>query len=124
MITSMTPILYVDAIEPCLSFWTERLGFLQVVEVPHGDRLGFVILARGDLQVMYQTFDSMAEDLVGVSVQTGGCTYMKVSDFPAIVKALEGTDVVAAPRKTFYGADEIFVREPGGNLLGFSYHAS
>lgn len=120
----MTPILFVDAIEPCLSFWTERLGFTQVVEVPHGDRLGFVILVKDDLQVMYQTFDSMADDLVGVSVQAGGCTYLKVKDFPAIVAALLGAEVVVPPRKTFYGAEEIFVREPGGNLLGFSYLAS
>lgn len=118
----MTPILFVDAIEPCLSFWTERLGFSLVAEVPQGDRLGFVILAKGDLQLMYQTYDSVENDL-GVEVRSGGCVYMTVDDFAAIAKTLEGLDVVVGPRKTFYGADEIFVREPGGNLLGFAYHA-
>lgn len=124
MITAMTPILFVDAIEPCLGFWTERLGFAKVAEVPHGDRLGFVILVKEHLQVMLQTLASLQADLVGVPVQQGGCVYLTVSDFDAIVKALEGCDVVVPPRKTFYGADEIWVREPGGNLLGFSYHAS
>lgn len=122
MLKSLTPILFVDAIEPCLTFWTERLGFQKVVEVPDEDRLGFVILKQGDLEVMYQTHRSVAKDLMGVDTPSGGCVYITVDDFEAVVKALEGADVVVAPRKTFYGADEIFVREPGGNLIGFSYH--
>jgi len=34
---SLTPILLVDAIEPCLDFWM-RLGFQVTIEVPEGDR--------------------------------------------------------------------------------------
>jgi hypothetical protein len=30
----LSPVLIVDAIEPCLPFWTDRLGFAKVVEVP------------------------------------------------------------------------------------------
>jgi len=41
-----TPVLFVDRIEPSLAFWEERIGFARTVEVPDGDRLGFVILAR------------------------------------------------------------------------------
>lgn len=42
----LTPVLAVDEIEPVLPFWIERLGFEKTVEVPQGDRLGFVIPAR------------------------------------------------------------------------------
>jgi len=27
----LTPVLFVEAIEPCLPFWTERLGFTKTV---------------------------------------------------------------------------------------------
>ena len=30
----VTPILVVDAIEPCLAFWTERLGFAATADGP------------------------------------------------------------------------------------------
>ncbi|HUP61024.1 MAG TPA: hypothetical protein VNA69_11450 [Thermoanaerobaculia bacterium] len=39
----ITPVLIVPAIEPVLPLW-ESIGFTRTAEVPHGDRLGFVIL--------------------------------------------------------------------------------
>ena len=33
--------------------------------------------------------------------------------------ALEGVEVLVRQPTTDYGADEIFVREPGGNIVGF-----
>ena len=51
---SLTPILIVDAIEPCLDFW-HCLGFSVALEVPKCDARGFVILKNGPVEVMYQT---------------------------------------------------------------------
>ena len=56
----LTPVIMVDAIEPCIPFW-ERLGFAKTAEVPEGDRLGFVILVKDSVEVMYQTHESVAE---------------------------------------------------------------
>jgi len=39
-ISKSTPVLIVEAIEPSLPFWQERLGFERPVEVPDGERLG------------------------------------------------------------------------------------
>ena len=36
-VQKLTPVLVVDAIEPCLSFWVDRLGFEKTVEVPEGN---------------------------------------------------------------------------------------
>ena len=52
----ITPVLYVKEIEPCVKFWVERLGFEMTAQVPDGDRLGFVILQKGNLEIMYQSF--------------------------------------------------------------------
>ena len=43
-INKLTPVRIVEAIEPCLPFWCDALGYEKKTEVPHGDRLGFVIL--------------------------------------------------------------------------------
>ena len=48
---TITPVLYCDAIEPALPFWVDQLGFTKVVEVPEGDKLGFVSRrVEGDLE--------------------------------------------------------------------------
>ncbi len=59
----LSPVLIVDAIEPCLACWTDRLGFATLVEVPEGSRLGFVILAKDGVEVMYQSRDSVRSDV-------------------------------------------------------------
>src|SRR5678810_889294 len=61
-IRKSTPVLIVDAIEPSLPFWQERLGLERPVEVPDGDRLGFVILTNGAIEIMYQTSALLAKD--------------------------------------------------------------
>jgi uncharacterized glyoxalase superfamily protein PhnB len=118
----MTPILYVDAIEPCLDFWTKRLGFTKTVEVPHGGKLGFVILVKEQWELMYQTWASADADLKGAMKRTKGrsaALYIEVEDIDAIERVMAGADIVHPRRKAFYGATEIFVREPGGHVVGF-----
>ena len=52
----LTPVLVVDEVEPCLRFWTEKLGFAAENQVP-GDngKLVFASAKAGDVEVMYQT---------------------------------------------------------------------
>lgn len=118
----VTPILYVEEIEPVLSFWTERLGFESTVEVPEGDRLGFVILAKDGLEVMYQTRASVEGDVPTLSdtPMGGSLLFVEVEDLDAVERALDGVEPVVPRRTTFYGAHEIFVREPAGNIVGFA----
>lgn len=117
-----TPVLYVEEIEPCLPFWTERLGFETTGEVPHGDRLGFVMLEKDDVEVMYQSRASLEDDLPDAAdAETGGAfLFVEVDDLDAVVGRLKGIDPVAPRRQTFYGTDELVVREPGGNVVTFA----
>lgn len=118
----LTPVIMVDAIEPCLPFW-ERLGFAKVAEVPEGDRLGFVILVKDSVEVMYQTHESVEKDAAGLVPRTpghGAALFIEVSDVASVASALEGIEIVVPRRKTFYGMDEIGVREPGGHIVMFA----
>jgi hypothetical protein len=42
-VKKLPPIMTVDAVEPCLGFWTERLGFTVTAQVPHDDRRALVV---------------------------------------------------------------------------------
>jgi len=122
-IRKLTPVLVVDAIEPCLSFWIDRLGFEKTVEVPEGDRLGFVILVKDGVEVMYQTHESVANDVPALANVRGVPStglFIEVSDVDAVERALKGVDQVMPRRTTFYGMEEVGVREPGGTAVIFA----
>jgi uncharacterized glyoxalase superfamily protein PhnB len=121
-ITRLTPVLMVDRIEPVLDFWVRRLGFTKTAEVEHQGRLGFVILEREGIQIMYQTQASVASDVgpLAQSPQQGTFLFLEVDELNAIEQALAGITPVVPRRKTFYGADELIVREPAGNAVTFA----
>jgi hypothetical protein len=115
----ITPVLYVEKIEPSLPFWIDRLGFEKTVEVPEGDGLGFVILVREGFEVMLQTFESLKADREGdVSAGTGSSSlFIEVADFAEVRDKLKGLPVVLPERVAFYGMREMAVREPGGHVV-------
>ena len=119
----ISPILLVEAIEPCLSFWIDRLGFQKTAEVQDGERLGFVILEKDGVEVMYQTRHSMERDVPALAngpVKASTILYIEVEKLDPVIDSLAGFEFVVPKRRTFYGASEIFVREPGGSVVAFS----
>ena len=120
LMKSLTPVIFVDRIEPCLGFW-EELGFKKTMEVPGDDGLNFATVSSGAVEVMYQTTASLA-DLPALAEMEFGPTnfFIRVSDLNAIKPNLEAGDVVVPERKTFYGAREIVVRAPCGTLVTFA----
>jgi uncharacterized glyoxalase superfamily protein PhnB len=119
----ITPVLYVKEIEPCVAFWEQRLGFKKTVEVPDGNRLGFVILQRDGLEIMYQTFSSAEKDSPSAAREIdGGRTflYIEVDNLQTILDAVNGAKVVVPLRTTFYGAKEIGVKDPAGHVIVFA----
>lgn len=118
----VTPVLYVNEIEPCLNFWVERVGLEKAAEVPDGNRLGFVMLNKGTTEVMLQTFASAEKDVAGSSQEFHGPTflYVEVDDLDALEARMQGVKVEIAERKTFYGAREIGYKDPGGHVVLFA----
>jgi uncharacterized glyoxalase superfamily protein PhnB len=119
----ITPVLIVEDIEKSLPFWVERMGFAKTVEVPEGDRLGFVILARDGAELMLQSIESVGKDqpqFVPKSNSTGAALFIEVEDLADVRKRLEGYPIAMAERTTFYGMREIGVREPGGHAAIFA----
>lgn len=129
----LTPLITVDAVEPCLPFWTETLGFELTVTVPHEETVGFAMLNKGDVELMYQSRASVQADLGASGAASGhpdladrmagGTTtlFIEVEALDPVLEALgDAADVVVPRRRTFYGMDEVFVRAPCGTLVGFA----
>ncbi len=118
---SLTPIIFVDHVEPCLGFW-EQLGFEKTGEVPGDDGLVFAMLANGGVEIMYQLQASLKEDLPELADVPFGPSnfFIKVNDLAAVQSKLEGAEILLAERKTFYGATETVVRAPCGSIVTFA----
>lgn len=128
----VTPLITVEEIEPCLPFWTEKLGFEVPVTVPHEDKTGFAILQKDGVELMYQSRASIDADLgdagapagLGREMERGTSTlFIEVEALDDVLPALEDVEVLVPRRKTFYGMDEIFVRPPCGTVVGFAAQA-
>lgn len=127
-VRKVTPVLVVDRIEPSLELWVQRLGFEKTIEVPEGDHLGFVAVARDGIELMYQTRDSVMSEIANEglpkafrpSPESRTTLFCEVDDLEAIRSKLEGLDILLSYRKTTYGAEELWMREPGGHIIGFA----
>ncbi|HEY6175078.1 MAG TPA: VOC family protein [Kofleriaceae bacterium] len=118
---SIVSNLIVPSIEDCLPFYVERLGFEKTVDVPHGDKLGFVILRRGPLELMLQSRASVADDIAALAKDSfRAALYIEVDQLDPIRKALSDWPRVVPERTTFYGAREVIVRDPAGNVVLFA----
>jgi hypothetical protein len=122
MLKKATAVLIVEAIEPCLPFWT-ALGMKATALVPGDDgKLAFVTLASDAFEVMYQTALSVAKDAGAALAGSAGKTHLfvEVDSLEPIKSALAGAEPFLAERKTFYGSTEIGYREPGGHFVTFA----
>ena len=122
-VEKITPVLFVDEIESCLEFWVERLGFERTMEVPDGPKPGFVLLSKGHLEIMYQTFASQRQDNPTLADEfRRGPTflYIEVSRLDTVIDAMHDFQVFLPVRTTFYGTREVGYKDPAGHLVVFA----
>ncbi len=98
----ITPVLLVKEIEPVVPFWVERLGFAKTIEVPDGNKLGFVTFQKGTAEVMYQTYASVEKDAPKEVSETArkGPTYLymrPLHHFRATCRRAKALAPVSAP---------------------------
>jgi uncharacterized glyoxalase superfamily protein PhnB len=122
-VKKITPILFAEELEPCIQFWTEQIGFQKTVEVPEGNKVGFVLLEKDGLELMYQSFASAEKDnaATGIAVRKGpSFLYIEVADLDAALTATEGAEIVMPVRTTFYHSKEFGIKDPVGHYLIFA----
>lgn len=122
-VKKITPILFAEELETCIQFWTERLDFQKTVEVPEGNKTGFVILEKNGIELMYQSFASVEKEnaTTGAAVRKGpSFLYIEVANLDAALAATEGAEIVMPVRTTFYQSKEFGIKDPVGHYLIFA----
>lgn len=122
-VARITPVLFAANIEPCVKFWVERLGFQKTTEVPDGNTLGFAILEKDGIEVMYQSYASADKDnaATGPLVRKGpSFLYVEVSDLDSVIRSMNGVETAIPLRTTFYGMKELGVKDPAGHVIMFA----
>lgn len=122
-VKKITTILFAQELEPCIQFWSGRLGFQKTVEVPEGNKIGFVILEKNGLELMYQSFASVDKDnaATGEAARKGPTfLYLEVTDLDTALAATKGAEMVMQVRSTFYGAKEFGIKDPAGHYIIFA----
>ena len=118
---SLVPNLGVKSVNETVKFYTEVLGFQQIVCVPESGELVFAIIRAGNVNLMFQQLDSLQEeypDLKDKHGQAGLTLYIKMQDKMALYERVKETDsLVKAIHTTPYGAEEFAICDNNGFIL-------
>lgn len=116
----LTPILLADDVAACVDFWS-ALGLRASVTVPSGTGMSFAIVANDHIELMYQSVEAAGKDNPAVieGVQRS-MIFLEVRALDDILSNARNYEVVIPERTTSYGAREIYIRDPAGNIIGFS----
>ena len=119
---SIAPNIFVKDINETIDFY-KQLGFSLTTTVPEEGDLIFAMMTCGNVLFMFQTFESLGDELPTVSRQNGGSLLLyiqtnairtffdQIKDKVKVIKGLE---------KTFYGATEFSIKDNNGYLLTFA----
>lgn len=119
---SISPNIFVKDMKQTIEFY-QNLGFSVTMTVPEQGEAIWTMMACGNVIFMFQTFDSLGEELPIISRQKGGSLLLyiqltgirnffdRIKDRVTIIKGLE---------KTFYGATEFSMEDNNGYLLTFA----
>jgi uncharacterized glyoxalase superfamily protein PhnB len=124
--TSLSPNLFVKDIQASIAFY-ERLGFQLVMTVPEQTRVDLVwaMMVNGSVTFMFQTFESLGDDLPPISRQVGGSLllYIKLKNIHSFFDNIrDKVTVVKGLERTFYGATEFSITDNNNYLLTFAEH--
>ena len=124
--TSLSPNIFVKDIQATIAFY-EQLGFQLVMSVPeqtHAD-LVWVMMSNGGVTFMFQTFQSLGQDLPPISRQDGGSLllYINLGNIRGFFDSIKDkVNVVKGLERTFYGATEFSITDNNNFLLTFAEH--
>ncbi|MBD1385108.1 VOC family protein [Mucilaginibacter rigui] len=122
---SLSPNIFVTDIKATVSFY-RLLGFEITMSVPEtGDDLVWVMMANGKVTVMFQTFESLANDLPQINRTYGGSLllYINLTNIQSFFEGIKDkVTVLKGLEKTFYGATEFSILDNNNYVLTFAEH--
>lgn len=119
---SISPNIYVKNLPKTIEYY-KQLGFEVTVTVPEEGDLIFAMMVCGSVTFMFQTFDSLGEELPQVSRRNGGSLllYLQVKEVRKFHEHIKDkVNVIKGLEKTFYGATEFSILDLNDYVLTFA----
>ena len=119
---TVSPNIFVSDIEQTIDFY-KKLGFNVVTTVPENGDIVWAMMTCGTVTFMFQTFESLGNDLPMISRQNGGSLllYIQTNEIKKLFDQIkDNVKVVKELEKTFYGATEFSIEDNNGYLLTFA----
>ena len=122
---SLSPNIFVNDMNATVAFY-KLLGFEIIMSVPEtGSSLVWVMMGNGKVTIMFQTFESLANELPEINRTNGGSLllYVNVADIKGLFERIqEKVTVLKGLDKTFYGATEFSILDNNNYVLTFAQH--
>ena len=122
---SLSPNIFVSDMKATVAFY-QILGFSVTMSVPEtGDDLVWAMMTNGKVTMMFQTFDSLADELPEISHTDGGSLllYINLKDIKGFFEQIKDKVIVLKGLETtFYGATEFSIKDNNGYVLTFAEH--
>ena len=118
----VSPNIFVTDIKKTINFY-KQLGFNVVTTVPEQGDIIFAMMTCGNVTFMFQTFESLGNDLPVISRQNGGSLllYIQTTEIRKFFDQVKDkVNVVKGLEKTFYGATEFSIKDNNGYVLTFA----
>jgi uncharacterized glyoxalase superfamily protein PhnB len=119
---TVSPNIFVTDIKQTIHFY-KHLGFNVVTTVPEQGDIFWAMMTCGNVTFMFQTFESLGNELPTISRQNGGSLllYIKTTEIKNFFdKIKNNVKVIKELEKTFYGATEFSIEDNNGYLLTFA----
>lgn len=122
---TLSPNIFVSNMAQTIAFY-EILGFTKTMSVPEtGDDLVWVMMVNGAVTIMFQTFESLGDDLPRISRSNGASQllYINLKDIYGFFERIKDkVTVLKGLEKTFYGATEFTIADCNNYVLTFAEH--
>jgi uncharacterized glyoxalase superfamily protein PhnB len=122
---TLSPNFFVNEMKATVAFY-KLLGFEITMSVPEtGDDLVWAMMTNGKVSMMFQTYESLADELPEIKRTDGGSLlmYINVGDIQALYDSIQDkVKVLKGLEKTFYGATEFSILDNNNYVLTFAQH--
>lgn len=124
MLKKLTPNMMVEDVQKTIDFYRDVLGFQVITTVPGENEVGFAIMQRDGVELMFQSRNSLSDNvpaLTGSIIGASQTFYIEVAGVTQLYEQLKDkVEIVVAMHDTFYGTREFYFRDINGYILSLS----